>query len=130
VEPPKNVLGVYTVQAGDDLKSISIKYYQTPELFIAIVKENGITNPDAIEEGKKLTIPIVDKKQYIAPLMSRPVKRGEITSTSYTVEENDLLWDIAVRAYGDGNKWKEIVKVNNLPSDEAIFPGMILQLPR
>jgi nucleoid-associated protein YgaU len=130
VAPRTDVLGVYTVQAGDDLKTISQKYYQTTDLYIVIAKENGLTNPDVVDEGKKLTIPKVEKSRFLAPLLSRPLKKDVITDTSYTVQEGDLLWDIAVRAYGDGNKSQEIVKQNNLPSAESIFPGMILQLPR
>jgi nucleoid-associated protein YgaU len=130
VEPVQNVLGVHTVAVGDDLKSISTKYYQSPELFMVIAKENGLSNPDLIEEGTKLSIPKVDKQQLLAPLLSRPSKQDKITGTSYTVEEGDLLWDVAVRAYGDGYKWEQIVRENNLPTPEAIFPGMILQLSR
>lgn len=129
-EVQKNVLGVHTVVAGDDLKTISEKYYQTPEMYMVIAKENGLRNPDVIEEGKQLTIPKVDKKQFLAPLLSRPARTDKITENSYTVQEGDLLWDIAIRAYDDGNKWQDIAKQNNLPSADSIFPGMILQLPR
>lgn len=129
-EVKKDILGEHTVQAGDDLKSISQIFYKTTEPYMMIAKENGITNPDIIDEGKKLIIPKIDKTTYLAPSVSKPLRKDPITDASYTVQEGDLLWDIAIRAYGDAYKWEKITTENNLPSADAIFPGMILQLSR
>lgn len=128
VEQKPEVVGIYTIVAGDDLKAISTKYYETPDLFLTIARENGIQNPDAIEEGKQLTIPKVAKDQF-TPSLITTTSKDAINDSSYTVAEGDLLWNIAVRAYKDGYKWKDIVTVNNLQSPDAIFAGMILQLP-
>ena len=130
LEKEQKVLGVYAVQAGDDLKTIAVKYYESPDLFLAIAKANNISNPDSIDEGKTLSIPKVDKKQLLGLLSGKPINTDPISAASYTVKDGDMLWDIAVRAYGNGYKWKDIMKENNLPSADAIFPGMILQLSR
>jgi putative chitinase len=53
-----------------------------------------------------------------------------ITGDSYTVVKGDNLWKIAVRAYGDGYRWVEIAKVNNLHNPNLIHPGNVFQLPR
>lgn len=126
----RDVMGVYTVQAGDDLKSITLKYYNTSDPYMLVAKDNGLQNPDQIDEGKKLTIPKIAKTVYLAPSLAKPLRTEAINDPSYTVQDGDVLWDIAVRTYGDGYKWQDILKANNLPSTEAIFPGMILQLPR
>ncbi|MBP9719186.1 MAG: LysM peptidoglycan-binding domain-containing protein [Candidatus Levybacteria bacterium] len=122
-------LGMYTIVPGDDLKTISLKYYETPDLFLTIAKENGIQNPDTIDEGKQLMIPKV-AKDHLTPSLVTTASTQPITESSYTIVEGDLLWNIAVRAYGDGYKWKDIMTTNNLQSPDAIFAGMILQLPR
>ena len=46
----------------------------------------------------------------------------------YTVKKGDSLWQIAKKLLGDGNKYREIKKANNLTSD-AIQPGMVLKIP-
>lgn len=128
-EKKADVLASYTIQSGDDLKTISTTHYETPDMFLLLAKENSIENPDTIEEGQNLMIPKVDKKQFMPSLVEGTNKQS-IADTAYTVQDGDLLWNIAVRAYGDGYKWKDIVSVNNLQSPDAIFTGMILQLPR
>lgn len=123
-------LASYTVLEGDDMKKISQNFYQSPDMYMFIAQTNGIQNPDIIEVGTKLDIPKLDKKQLLASSLSLPVNNEPIRETSYIVGEGDVLWDIAVRAYGDGYKWKDVAGANNLPTSDAIFPGMILQLPR
>lgn len=49
--------------------------------------------------------------------------------TFYVVKSNDSLSDIAQRIYGDGNKWVDIAKANNLANPSIIFTGDKLLLP-
>jgi len=46
------------------------------------------------------------------------------------VKKNDSLWKIAVRVYGDGYKWTEIAKVNNLKNPGIILEGQKLVIPK
>lgn len=48
--------------------------------------------------------------------------------TFYTVKKGDTLWDISKKFLGDGSKYKEIIKLNNL-QDNTIYPGEILRIP-
>lgn len=51
-----------------------------------------------------------------------------ILLTTYIVKKGDSLWSIAKKFLGDGNKYKEIQKVNGL-TDTAIYPNMALKIP-
>ena len=46
----------------------------------------------------------------------------------YTVQKGDSLWGIAKKLLGDGNRYKEIQKANNL-KDTIIHPGSVLKIP-
>lgn len=48
--------------------------------------------------------------------------------TTHTVQKGDTLWSIAKKYLGDGNKYKEIQKANNL-KDTIIYPGTVIQIP-
>lgn len=48
--------------------------------------------------------------------------------TKYTVKNGDTLWNIAKKFLGDGSKYKEIQKTNNL-KDTVIRSGMVLNIP-
>ena len=56
-------------------------------------------------------------------------KGGNPTYTNYTVQKGDTLWGIAKAKLGDGNRWVEISKLNNLTSTN-IFPNQTLKIPR
>lgn len=48
----------------------------------------------------------------------------------YTVKEGDTLFLIAEKYYTDGSKFIEIVKANNLPNENAIETGQVLEIPK
>ena len=47
---------------------------------------------------------------------------------TYKVKKGDTLWSVAKKLLGDGSKYREIVKLNNL-KDTTIFPDMVLKIP-
>jgi nucleoid-associated protein YgaU len=55
------------------------------------------------------------------------VKSGSV----YVVKEGDSLWKIAATQLGDGNRYREIVKINSgvLSSEDDIAVGMQLKMP-
>jgi nucleoid-associated protein YgaU len=68
---------------------------------------------------------------------SAPTKTETVTQTdqkisgeTYTVVRGDSLWKIAVRAYGDGNKWVEIARANKLANPNLIHAGNQFVIPR
>lgn len=50
---------------------------------------------------------------------------------TYTVEEDDTLWNIAAKLYGDGGRWPEIVAANAeiLGDTNLLAPGQTLRVP-
>ena len=119
---------IYVVKQNDDLWTIAKKEYGSGYNWVDIASANKIANADVISEGTSLIIPNVKQKE----LDSEPVEQNSnsITGNSYTVVSGDFLWDIAVRAYGDGYRWVEIAKVNNLTNPDLIFSGDVLKIPR
>ena len=53
------------------------------------------------------------------------------TAKLYTVKEGDSLWEIAASQLGDGNRYKEIIKLNpNVSTDgKNLAVGMKLKIP-
>jgi putative chitinase len=132
---------VYTIVPGDDLWAISVKVYGDGYRWTEIARANNLTDPSLIHAGNKLTIPsgksgIVARGQVVEPTemtsQDSEAQKGslKISGVTYTIESGDDLWDIAVRAYGDGYKWVDIAKANNLTDPNLIFSGNILKLPR
>ncbi|MCL4382984.1 MAG: LysM peptidoglycan-binding domain-containing protein [Patescibacteria group bacterium] len=118
----------YTVAEGDTLWSISEKFFKSGYNWSDIAKENQLSNPDYLEAGQQLKIP---KVEPILPLTGiTEAATPSITGGSYTVVTGDDLWDIAVRAYGDGYQWSKIAQANNLVNPNLIHAGNVLTLPR
>lgn len=63
--------------------------------------------------------------------MAKPQETDEPTpGMLYKVKEGEYLYDIAVRAYGDGDRWQDIVKANNFPNPDYVAPGTVITIPR
>lgn len=114
----------HTVADGENLWSISEKYYTSGYNWIDVAKENNLANPDVIFAGQVLRIP---KAEPILPAGAAPIS---ITGNTYNVVQGDNLWEIAVRAYGDGYQWLKITQANDLANPDLIHAGNVLTLPR
>jgi len=128
---------VHKVVEGEDLWKISERYYKTGYNWTDIAKENNLANPSILSAGMELTIPNVEPK--ILSATGELAKTDEakaitspeaITGGTYTVAHGDSLWKIAVRAYGDGFKWVEIAKANELVNPDVIHAGNVFEIPR
>ena len=115
----------YIVKDGDNLWMIAENHYKSGYNWIDIAKANNLTDPNLIEAGQKLNIP-----QNVKVII--PLGQGQalIAGTSYTTVDGDTLWDICVRAYGDGYKWVEVADFNKLPNPDIIPVGTVLSIPR
>lgn len=137
----------YTVKAGDNLWKIAEDQLHDGYQWVAIAKANNLANPGDIHAGNKLVIPqnanpvaqageptsrpTPTQSQVQQQPAAQPAAPNKITGDSYTIQHGDDLWDIAVRAYGDGYKWVDIAKANNLMNTpNLIFSGNKLVIPR
>ena len=118
----------YSVASGDTLWTIASKTIGSGYNWVDVADANKLTDPDLIEEGQKLTIPNVPKREpgQIANAMVE-VKRP--ADGKYTVKKGDSLWSISTATYGTGFRWTEIAKANNLAHPNVIHIGNVLMLP-
>lgn len=121
----------HTVVKGETLWSIAEDSYGSGYNWVDVKSENKLKS-ETIEVGQKLTLPDVAAKKPTVTKVATTVTTDSqaISEDSYTIEKGDSLWKIAVRAYGDGYKWVEIAKVNNLSNPNLIYAGNVLTLPR
>ena len=156
-ETPKEK--TYVVQPGDSVSSIARDQLGSMDQSQAIIDANGIKDANTIEVGQTLIIPDVagqvmtsdnDKGATPSPtptaaMMKKaddvmekektdskmtPAMTISITGNTYTVKKGDFLWDIAKRAYGDGNKYTLIIEANTLRNPDRLEEGTVLKLPR
>ncbi|MBI2034203.1 MAG: LysM peptidoglycan-binding domain-containing protein [Candidatus Levybacteria bacterium] len=133
---------IYKVQAGDDLWKIAEKVYKDGFKWVEIAKLNNLTDPSLIHVDNVLKLPNIEQKNpemeavVVSPSPDAKIDTevmaadAKITGVTYKVEKGDYLWEISVRAYGDGFKWVEIAKANNITNPDIIFTGTELKLPR
>lgn len=122
----------HIVEPGENLWKIAEFYYRSGYNTEDIMKANGILNPNDISVGQKLVIP---KTEVKVPASSETVLPPEVVDSqiqeeTYTVLPGDNLWMIALRSYGDGYRWVDIVRANGLAHPDGIEVGMKLRIPR
>jgi LysM repeat protein len=49
----------YTIQAGDNLSKVSKLFYGNPNHYPQIAEANGLENPDKIQPGQVITLPLI-----------------------------------------------------------------------
>ncbi len=119
----------HKVQKGDNLWKIAEKYYESGYNWVDIANANNLKNPGVLTENQELTLPEVAKRTKTV-LEVTTASQEAIKGDTYEVAKGDSLWTISVRAYGDGYKWPEVAKKNELKSPGLILPGQKLTLPR
>lgn len=120
----------YTVKVNDSLWDIAQTYYKDGFQWTKIAQANNIASPSTIFTGNKLLLPDVAANAATLGQLTPGSQSNAITGMSYTVQKDDSLWDIAVRAYADGYQWTKIAQANHLDNPDLIFSGNVLQIPR
>jgi len=137
IEEKKSLPTTHKIAKGETLWSISEKYYETGYNWVEVQKANNLNNPGDIEEGKEIIIPELKQEKASEQIetktdtevMVQAEQKMELGDKTYTVIKGDNLWKIAETVYGNGYKWVEIARVNNLTNPNTIHTGNILILP-
>lgn len=137
----KDLPTTYKVKKGDDLWKISERFYNSGYNFVDIAVANKLANASLIEVDQELVIPRVEPKK--ATVVVATEKKEAVTEVAnektsiegdkYTTVKGDYLWNIAVRAYGDGYAWTKIYTANKAKigvNPSVLFTGIELVLPR
>ena len=51
----------YEIKAGDNLSKVSKLFYGSPNHYAEIAKANNIANPDKIQAGQKINVPVLNQ---------------------------------------------------------------------
>ena len=108
-EPISHQSATYTVKGGDSLWAIAANVLGDGSRYKEIMELNGLQS-STICKGDVLKLPV----------------SGSVTI--YTVKKGDSLWKIADQLLGNGNRYKEIVALNELEST-TISTGQKLKIP-
>ncbi len=114
----------YTVQAGDTLSAIAVRFAVTQA---ALLAANNLTDANAIVVGQTLTIP--DSGGTTTTMTNKAssgVQVSRTTSQTYTVQAGDSLSAIAVRF---GVTQAALLAANKLTDANSIIVGQTLTIP-
>lgn len=118
--PPQQGGGiVHYVQAGENLDGIAAQYQVSAE---AIMRQNGLVNPDMIYAGQVLVIP----GGGYGPSPMYPGSGGYGCADYYTVQMGDTLSGIA---WNFGISLEALQRQNNLYNANFVFIGQRLCIP-
>ena len=79
-------------------------------------------NPDQTSSGTPSVSDIVPAD------VQQEQERLNSGASTYTVQAGDTLWKIADRELGDGNRYSELVALNNIADPSSIQVGQVLRL--
>lgn len=116
----------YTIQSGDSLWKIAVKYYGNGNYWKKIFADNSdiIKDPNKIRVGQVLRI---NPLQSATSTAATEVKAGG----TYTISSGDSLWKISKKAYGVGWRWMQIFNANRDKIKDAnrLYVGQIIEIP-
>lgn len=99
-------------EVGDIYYSIELKRYKNYSAKKVVIVTNKTSKNNTVKAKSQ-------------PTRANTKKQDK----TYTVVSGDTLWHIAKRTLGDGNRYGEIAKINNISNPDLIYPGKVLKLP-
>ena len=129
-----NLKAPYTIEVGQtlnipDVESKLLAKDEDTDVNIIEEQENPTAVIDIQDKSDDLDIKQLDKLTDTST-DNAIQEENEISSSTYTVVRGDNLWDISVKAYGDGYKWVEIAEANDLVNPGIIHAGNVFIIPR
>lgn len=109
--PPASV----TVQPGETLSEIALRYYGTAGAATSIAAANGLTDPDRIISGTRLALP--------------QLAGASTAKRTVTIKAGETLSDIAARIYGSASFVGPLAAANNFKDADFVRAGTEIVLP-
>jgi len=119
VLPLPGLAAEVTVQPGETLSQIADRLGIS---MTRLMKLNGITNPDHVESGSKLTVPSSVSSSGRAKGAS---SSSNVNTTKVTVKDGETLSEIADR---HGMSVNELVRLNSLSNADHVETGSTLRV--
>lgn len=115
--------GYYTVQSGDTLSGIALKFSTTSS---KLAQLNSISNPNLIYVGQRLLVNQNSSSNSSSSSQSSSAATNtDASAASYTVKSGDTLSTIASQHNTTVN---QIVLLNQLSNPNLIYVGQVLKL--
>ncbi|MDF9443624.1 LysM peptidoglycan-binding domain-containing protein [Limosilactobacillus mucosae] len=115
--------GYYTVQSGDTLSGIALKFSTTSS---KLAQLNSISNPNLIYVGQRLLVNQNSSSNSSSSSQSSSAATNtDASAASYTVKSGDTLSTIASQHNTTVN---QIVSLNQLSNPNLIYVGQVLKL--
>ena len=124
---------------GKDLFSTNITVSLEDYSIIEDAKEGfDVTASIKLKQYKLFSTKVVQLQTTIAASSSSgvifipakeeiPPKVNTSTIPPYTVKSGDCLWNICKRFLGDGSKYSQIAKLNNISNPNIIYSGQVIR---
>ena len=125
-----NLQAPYTIETGQELTIPDVEprmLDQEESMAEKVVLEDTKEEP---QEAESLISEDLEVKDIEVLTDTKTDVAESISDTTYTVVRGDTLWDIAVRAYGDGYRWVDIANENDLVNPNLIHAGNVFVLSR
>jgi nucleoid-associated protein YgaU len=113
---------IYVVHRGESLSSVATQFLGKAKLWRKLAKLNKISNPNRIEVGMMLKIPVSDEnRSKVEEFVAANEKKTK-------VKRGDTLAKIAKRVLGTKNAWRYLWKANEslIPNPNRIEVGQEL----
>ena len=111
----------YIVSKGDNLSSISKKFYGNSNKYMDIARRNGITDVNSLKIGQKL---IIDDNINKATANKNNISNNK---RQYIVSKGDTLTKIA---HDNNTTLNDLVKLNNIKDINSILIGQVINIPK
>lgn len=121
----------YVVNERDTLKSIAQEQLGGSHRWRYLYEFNKehIQNPDSLEPGTVIVIPVEQEKQKEITQTAGVIKSR--ATRTYTIVKKDSLWKVSQKQLGDGKRWKEIYDLNKdkIKNPDKLIPGTKIEIP-
>ncbi len=118
---------IYIIQPGDTLSRIAARFNTTAA---TLAQLNGITNPNTIYYGQRITIPVAGQEGSVTvpqpPAPTATTQAPAVEPTTYVVQRGDTLFKIAARF---NVTVARLAEANGIRNTNLVYVGQRLVIP-